>query len=373
MVYYARKVTFMKLISSGFVKQPSNPSTNSKTFGCITVLPSGRWLCGYKASPLKSDEVNQYALCTYSDDEGQTWSDPFEPFSIRFFEERPVVVRTVYFTSLGDSHVLAVCNIVDAQHPEKPYFRPVHEGLKDTRILAAISQDNGISYSHPFLIPTRGIDAPTPLTGAPFWYLDQLHIPFEVNKPYEAAGEWIHRSCFVTLQISDQSVSDPVCLTGVSGIFYWDQRFTVMDHNLLDYFWTYDARLKSYRNVHGLMMKDNQISDLFDCGFPGQPGYGCSVHDRLYLPVIDRTGSPKIILYQSVDGQSFSPAVTVYDSQLTSQTAESVDMDGAWSEMALFSVGHPQSVRLSNDDILVYYYAGQKTDETEICFARYRV
>ena len=358
----------MKRIRSGQVLQPDNPSHRSKTFACMVVLPSGRWLCGYKAGPTKGDEAGQTACACFSDDQGQSWSDPYEPFSLTTFEGLPVVVRGVYFLPLGGQDVLAVCNIVDNSHPEKPYFQPELEGLKDTRILAAFSEDDGLTYGQPFPIPTRGIDTPTPLTGAPFFHQGHIHIPFEVNKPYDTPGEWIHRSCAVTLSSQDRTVSDPLVLTGVSGRYYWDQRFTVAGDRLFDYFWTYDAVAQTYLSVHGMEVVDGRPGSLFDLGIPGQPGYGAWVKDQLFLPVVDRTKSPKVVLYRSTDGRTFQEAALVYESGLHKQAVASLDMAGAWSEMALFSVGHPHALALPDGDVLVYYYAGPSTDVTEIAF-----
>jgi len=47
-------------------------------------------------------------------------------------------------------------------------------------------------------------------------------------------------------------------------------------------------------------------------------------------------------------------------------------MQDAWAEMAKFSIGLPSTAFLQNGDILVVYYAGPETDQTDIHWARVR-
>ena len=45
-------------------------------------------------------------------------------------------------------------------------------------------------------------------------------------------------------------------------------------------------------------------------------------------------------------------------------------MQDAWAEMGKYSVGLPATVQLENGDILVVYYAGPETDQTDIQWVR---
>ena len=45
-------------------------------------------------------------------------------------------------------------------------------------------------------------------------------------------------------------------------------------------------------------------------------------------------------------------------------------MQDAWEEMGKYSVGLPATALTPDGDLLVFYYAGQKTDDTNIEYAR---
>ena len=47
-------------------------------------------------------------------------------------------------------------------------------------------------------------------------------------------------------------------------------------------------------------------------------------------------------------------------------------MQDAWAEMGKFSVGLPATAVAPNGDILVVYYSGPVTDQTDVLWARLR-
>jgi hypothetical protein len=57
---------------------------------------------------------------------------------------------------------------------------------------------------------------------------------------------------------------------------------------------------------------------------------------------------------------------------LESQNIEKRSMQDAWSEMAAFSLGLPATAVANNGDIVVVYYAGASTDQTDVKWARVR-
>ena len=52
----------------------------SRAFPGVCVLPSGRWLCGFRGAITKDAVEGQSAYLTWSDDRGATWSAPAAPF-----------------------------------------------------------------------------------------------------------------------------------------------------------------------------------------------------------------------------------------------------------------------------------------------------
>ena len=163
----------MKVVSKGIVTKPFNDKNfNSNTFPCIVKLPSGRWLCAFKASERKGDCDFVHAVMTWSDDEGKNWITPFEPIKLPNINSVPGQSRMLYFLPLGGKRVLMLANWIDSSDPLKPYYDPINSSLKDTRIFFCFSNDDGETWSIPELMNTDPIRDPTPLTGAPFMLKD---------------------------------------------------------------------------------------------------------------------------------------------------------------------------------------------------------
>lgn len=358
----------MKIIRHSFVDSLGGIGEYaSKTFPSAIRLKSGRLLCGFRAAPKKSSEVPQHAVFCYSDDGGITWSGAAEPVKAFDLDGVSGQVRGIYFAEYR-GELVALLNWVDESHPELPFYRPENEGLKDFRIFMTRSEDGGRSWSSPMRVPTSPIETPTPLTGAPVSLNDgRLMIPFEVNKSYYDEAEWIHQSC--ALFYDGESFTPPVVITEEPKKYYWDQRVTRLSgSNLIDVFWSYDGVTGQYLNVHAKLSDDNGQTwgQLRDLGMGGQPGYGAWSNGVFYLPVINRDGAPKILLYASKDLVHYTEELVVYESGLVKQTDENVNMEEAWSEMGKFSVGHPQALQLAENELVVYFYAGSETDRTDI-------
>ena len=90
---------------------------------------------------------------------------------------------------------------------------------------------------------------------------------------------------------------------------------------------------------------------------------------------MDRTGAPVIKLRVSEDGGRTWPdetEIVLYGGEGGSQTWNKGAMQDAWAEMGKFSVGLPATALLGNGDLLVVYYAGPETDQTDIRWVRVR-
>ena len=59
----------------------SSGTRQSCCFPGVCVLPGGRWVVSFRAASTKEGMHDQHLLITWSDDEGQNWSEPIEPFS----------------------------------------------------------------------------------------------------------------------------------------------------------------------------------------------------------------------------------------------------------------------------------------------------
>ncbi len=356
---------------------------SSNAYASICTLPDGRWLCSWRAARTKNATISQHALLSWSDDEGRTWSQPSEPFRVLpSIGQRPGVARVAAVTSLGKRSVLATIYWVDHSEPARPFFNEKTEGLLDSRIFHARSDDGGVTWSEPVLMNTSPFDCPTPITGPTLVLPDgRLACQFELNKHYEDTSPWRHKS--VLMFSSDQGRTWPhhtICSEDPTNrIFYWDQRPTILaDGSLYILFWTFDTQTSSYLNIHARRSTDGGAtwSAYHDTGVPGQPAPVVPLTDnQLGMVYVDRMRAPMIKLRVSSDaGRSWPDSSEIViqppisDPTLTQNTS----MQDAWDQMNKFTMGLPTTARTTNGDLLVAYYAGARCDESDIRWARVR-
>jgi hypothetical protein len=371
----------LKIMRKGTVVR-CEPGTDRQScaFPQVAVLPTGRWLVSCRAASTKGGNAGQHVLFSLSDDEGLTWSVPEAPLIPPMVNGRPGQFRTLAFTALGGSRVLATFSWVDHSDPTLPFFNEQTEGLLDSRILFAESGDGGRTWSASTLMDTSPFNVPTPTTGPVLRLPDgELICQFETNKPYLDTSKWVHSSVMMFSRDGGRTWPRHSVVTRHPTIFYWDQRPQILSGGrIFDLFWTYDNVAACYLNIHARESRDagRTWSELWDTGVPGQPAPAVELPDgRLLIVYVDRTTAPAIRARLSRDGGRTWPADTqfsIYDSQLDPQTRTKAAMADAWSEMGKFSVGLPATAALPNGDVLVVYYAGSETDRTNVEWVRLR-
>ena len=318
-------------------------------------------------------------MLTWSDDQGSTWRMPFAPFEPTKLDGRPGLFRFAALTALEDGRILAAINWVDASDHDAPYFNEDTEGLLDTRVFLSYSEDDGETWGLPLILDTAPFHVPTPLTG-PILNLKNgaLACQIELNKAYTDPLPWKHASVMLFSDDGGHSwrrhcivAQDPE-----NRIFYWDQRPSVLpDGTLFNVFWTFDREASNYMNIHSRYSRDDgdTWSPLRDLGMGGQPGPPFTLDDdSLAMPVVDRSGAPKIIVRRSENDEKTwqeHDAIVVYDSAGKPQTEAKSSMQDAWAEMYAFSIGLPNISPLPNGGALLVYYAGDNTNHTAIRWA----
>ncbi len=369
----------MRVAGAGTVFSGTGDAS-SATFPMVCLTPAGRWLCSFRAAPGKLRNAGERVFLTWSDDQGRTWEGPVEPFQAPVIEDRPGTLRICGITAIHDGSLLAVVNWVDASNPGLPYFNDVTEGLLDTRILLSRSFDNGGTWSPLEVVDTSPFHVPTPLTGPVLRLANgTLACQFELNKSYNDRAPWEHAAVMIfsydggkTWPRHTVAAQDPA-----ANIFYWDQRPAVLpDGRILDVFWTFDRRNATYLDIHVSCSSPQGLAWPAPCatGVPGQPGPVFPLADgTIALPYVDRTGPPAIkVCRGSDDGSNWrvSDFLVIYESSGQMQTRRKSSMQDAWSEMYAFSVGLPNTAPLPGGGGVLVYYAGAKTDETAIRWAR---
>lgn len=137
----------MRITDRGTVVRGKKGSpASSCAFPGVAVLPSGRWICGFRAAPTKAAVGGQQALVTWSDDRGKNWREPFVPLSPPVLDGKRGVFRSFYPTALGSREVLASILWVDASDPSLPFFNVKNEGLLESRIFHSLSADDGETW-----------------------------------------------------------------------------------------------------------------------------------------------------------------------------------------------------------------------------------
>ncbi|MBI2433470.1 MAG: exo-alpha-sialidase, partial [Candidatus Hydrogenedentes bacterium] len=344
---------------------------------CIT--PSGRWLCAFRGARDKRSNAGQRTLLTWSDDAGRTWCDPFSPVAAPQFGGLPGTLRCGGVLSLGEDRLLATLAWVDDSHPDLPYFNEKTEGLLDTRIVHALSEDRGATWSAPWVMDTAPFAPPTPTTGPSLRLPSgEIMCQFELNKPYIDPVPWRHAS--VLMFSPDEGKTWPRYAVSAQDpehrVFYWDQRPSLLpDGRLFVVFWTFDRASSQYLNIHARESRDGgrTWSALWDTGVPGQPGPVFALVDgSLAMPVMDRTTTPRLVLRGSTDGGVTwdTEELLVHQAEQTTRKAADASMQEAWNEMYAFALGLPHTAPLPGGGALLVYYAGKTTDETGIHWAR---
>ena len=373
----------MRIMDRGTVFS-GEPDTDHQScaFPGICVLPSGRWIGSCRAAPEKIGTLGQHAMLTWSDDEGESWRAPMAPFTPPCVDGKPGLFRGAQLTALGGARVLATLCWVDHSDPSLAFFNEETEGLLDTRIFMATSEDEGATWSKPALVDTSPFNIPTAITGPTLLLPNgDWACQFELNKHYYDTSLWRHSSVLLFSKDEGKSWPEHVIASNdpKNRIFYWDQRPGVLaDGSVLDLFWTYDNQLAGYLNIHARRSPDNgrTWSAIWDAGLPGQPASPVSLPDgRIAMVYVDRTGAPVIKLRVSEDGGRTWPdetEIVLYGGEGGSQTWNKGAMQDAWAEMGKFSVGLPATALLGNGDLLVVYYAGPETDQTDIRWVRVR-
>ena len=322
-------------------------------------------------------------LVTSSDDAGMTWTPAVEPFAPESVHGVSGAWRAGQPTALGGRRVAMVLYWVDASGPARPFFNRETEGLLDSRIFLALSEDSGVTWSRPRLLDTAPFTMPTPITG-PILPLanGEWALQFETNKAYHDTAPWRHQAVLMFSRDAGRSWPEHVAVASdpAGRVFYWDQRPAVVGDNLiLDVFWTFDRATGEYRNIHARSSSDNGRTwgELWDTGVPGQPAPWVPLcDDRTCMVYVDRSGVPVIKARLSADGGRTWPDAT--ELVLAGQTragghGPKSDLTGAWNTMEGYSLGLPVTARLGDGDVLVVYYAGAHPDHTGLHWVRLRL
>ena len=366
----------MRVALQKFISDATGTPISSQTFPWVTQTPSGRILVMFRGGrwkgPTNEDENGWYC---YSDDGGETFSAPEAPFqAIPLGNGDTGFIRSFLLLPLGGKRVFLTATVVTGRERSKPYFNEATEGLKDSRLMTAFSQDDGTTFGPLRELPMTAQFAGlcSVLTGPPLLLSDgRIMVNFEIYKPYDDTRPIDHKAGCIFSADSGETFGPEVTLFESSEVYAWDHRAVEASPGVLeDFVWTFDRRTNNYRNIGRIESLDGGAtwSGIEDTGLPGQAGNAVMLPDgRLALIYIDRTGAPTVRLALSRDhGRTWEENLALYVHGTQRAEHQKSAYGEAWTEMGKFTAGHPFLTRLNNGQLLAVHYAGPAKDRTDL-------
>lgn len=353
-------------------------------FTALCPLRSGTILAGFQVGRLKHGPDNTIGLCR-STDGGESWSTiPFR------FETQlggtPGSLAGAEMVEFAPGRVLLFTTWFDRSDRERPLFDAVTEGLLRSRQLMAVSNDAGSTWSTWREIATPGLTG-CALTGPiTAWSDGTIAFAFESFKEFDDPQPARHAAWLLISRDGGETFDPPwrVAQHPEHALYYWDQRLcpTAKPGEFVSLFWTHDRPAHRDRRVHFLRASIRDPQPLpcpAETSIPGQIAAPLMLDDgRLFAFVVDRDQPGTLTLWQSLDGGVTWPSdtrlVVHQQAELAqlSQGRDHIDFAQYWEDMGKWSFGHPAIRRLSDDRLLLAFYAGSP-DLMSIHWARVRV
>ena len=371
----------MQIVAEGIVSK-SEPGTSraTLTFPTVAALSNGTTIATYRTGSSKDCDDNAIEF-SLSEDQGDTWGDPFRPFdSSTTIRGKRGTIAICYLTEYEPARLLAAMMWIDREsYPGQGLFNSETEGCLPMAILLTESTDFGRTWTPFWEAPMPEEIGPPSLTNPILVMKDgSLGMSIESNKTYHDTSKWYQRAVLFHSSDGGRTWGQPVDsgFDPTGRIYNWDQRAGVgPDGRVAAYLWTYDTETQTYLNIHRRISEDagRTWSAAEDLGFTDQPSHPAMLEDgRVVFAWVDRFGSGSIRarLAAAIDAPFGSDSELVIYEQADS-AAGNEDAAGALG-LSMWSYGLPYTEALPNGDVLVVYYAGSES-AMDVRYARIRV
>lgn len=353
-------------------------------FTALCPLRSGTILAGFQVGSAKHGPDNTIGLCR-STDGGEHW--PAIPVR---FETRlggtPGSLAGGEMVEVAPGRVLLFATWFDRSDRERPLFDPVTEGILHSRQLMAVSTDEGSTWSPWRELPIPGLTGCAMCGPVTLWSDGTIAFAFESFKEFDDPKPARHAAWLLISRDGGETFDPPwlVAQDPKHAVYYWDQRLcpTATPGEFVALFWTHDRTAQRDLRVHHLRASINDQQPLplpTETTIPGQIAAPVWLEDgRVFAFVVDRDQPGTLTLWQSSDGGATWPSdarlVVHQQAELAklSQGREHIDFAQYWEDMGKWTFGHPAIRRLSEDRLLLAFYAGTP-DRMSIHWARVRV
>lgn len=344
-------------------------------FTSLCRLQAGPILCSFQNGAKKHSATSTVRLCR-SDDDGRTWSDLQTTFP-RDLDGIPGSLSSGELVEVEPGRLLLFSTWFDRSDPERPLFDPVTEGILRSKQVLAVSEDEGRTWGDWRVVPTGS------LTGcASTGPIQKTHdadgraviaFPFESFKEYDDPRPGRHAAWLTVSHDGGRCFSPPlqVAQHPQHSVYYWDQRLCSgsTPGEFVALFWTHDLAARRDLPVHlrRVTLRGSTLvtGEIRQTPIPGQIAAPCQLKDGPLLAfVVDRDQPGTMTLWSSSDGGETWPVdeklvVYTHDEQARlSQGRENIDFKQYWEDMGKWTFGHPAVCPLSDDQVLLAWYAG---------------
>ena len=360
-----------------------SPDRRIAFFTSLCPLKSGAFLCAFQVGSGKHSPDSTLGFCR-SRDGGATWRQiPARVETTLDGVPGSLSAPTVLEIEKGRLRLFATW--FDRGEADRPLFDPVTEGILHSKLLDAVSDDGGETWSPWQVLATPGLSG-CALTGPVIrWSDGVIALAFESFKEFDEVRPARHGSWLMLSRDGGCTFGAPVLLAPRHEIYYWDARLCAAQRpgEFVALYWTHDRAGQRDLNVHlrrgvidGTVVNGRSVGPTT---VRGQIAAPLLVGDGGLLAfVVDRHRPSTMKLWQSHDGgNSWPPAdcLTVHthdERAAVTQRTENVDFAEYWEDMGKWSFGHPALCRLDHQRVLLAFYAGEP-DAMSIHWARVNV
>jgi hypothetical protein len=340
-------------------------------FTSLCPLRSGAILAGFQLGSGKHSADATIQLCR-SIDEGMTWHELPARFSTSF-AGIPGSLAAPEMVEVEPSRLLLFCTWFDRSDPSRPLFDPVTEGVLRSRLLTAVSTDEGSTWSEWKALSLPGLTGCAGTGPALRWPNGMIGFALESFKEFDDPRPARHAAWLVVSRDGGHTFSQPLLVAQhpENRIYYWDQRLSIAgdDGEFVAMFWTHDLEQKRDLRVHirrGTVGRESiDLQPIRETAIPGQIAAPLLLADgRLLAFVVDRARPGTMKLWVSPDGgrnwpEKDSLLVHLHDERAAvTQGQSNIDFKKYWEDMGKWSFGHPALRSLGRGRVLVAWYAG---------------
>ena len=358
----------MKVIDRGVVfdAAQADPLERCNGFNSLARLADGTLLSSFKSGPTKLGFQDRLILMQSLDD-GKQWKRLFDGFDTTF-EGTLGSYTGGYLFEPEPGRLLVSLHWVDRTDPTRPLSNPQTSGVLPMKYLFAESEDSGRSWSQPREISLAPHPGANP-TGEIVRLQDG-----RLLLSYESWKEWDDldgdQSANVKLSSDEgKTWGEPITMASdpTGQLYYWDNHLTQHPQTKqpVAAFWTHDARQEVDVAIHLAWGQPDGTSWSVPTSTSIQGQVVAPLFlddDRLLLVYVHRHDPPSIRAVLSNDRGAtwqLEEEIIIHDCQGHNQQGMKGRRSEAeyWADMTRWTFGHPRSVRLSDGQVFVVYYA----------------